>query len=50
VGHGPWGNDVREKAKAKGRWHDNRHSLTTDLAENCAGDQTIMDIAGRVKE
>jgi len=39
---------VRAKAKVKGRWHDNRHTLITDLAESGAGDQTIMDIAGHV--
>jgi hypothetical protein len=34
----------------KGRWHDNRHTLITDLAESGAGDQTIMDIAGHVSK
>jgi integrase len=33
-----------------GRWHDNRHTLITDLAESGAGDQTIMDIAGHVSK
>ncbi len=33
-----------------GRWHDNRHTLITDLAERGAGDQTIMDIAGHVSK
>ena len=32
----------------KGRWHDSRHTLITELAESGAGDQTIMDIAGHV--
>ena len=41
-------NNVRKNAKVKGRWHDNRHTLITDLAESGAGDQTIMDIAGHV--
>jgi integrase len=41
---------VRNKAKVKGRWHDNRHTLITDLAESGAGDQTIMDIAGHVSK
>jgi integrase len=41
-------NNVRTNAKVKGRWHDNRHTLITDLAESGAGDQTIMDIAGHV--
>jgi integrase len=39
---------TREKAKVKGRWHDNRHTLITELAENGAGNQTIMEIAGHV--
>ena len=34
----------------KGRWHDNRHTLITELAESGAGDQTIMDIAGHVSK
>lgn len=44
-----WGN-VRKKAGVKGRWHDNRHTCVTDLAESGAGDQTIMDIAGHVSK
>jgi len=43
-------NNVRKKAQVKGRWHDNRHTLITDLAESGAGDQTIMDIAGHVSK
>jgi len=43
-------NNVRTKAQVKGRWHDNRHTLITDLAESGAGDQTIMDIAGHVSK
>jgi integrase len=39
---------TREKAKVKGRWHDNRHTLITELAESGAGDETIMEIAGHV--
>jgi integrase len=39
---------VRTKAAVKGRWHDARHTLITELAESGAGDQTIMDIAGHV--
>jgi integrase len=39
---------VRAKAGVKGRWHDARHTLITELAESGAGDQTIMDIAGHV--
>jgi len=43
-------NNVRKNAKVTGRWHDNRHTLITDLAESGAGDQTIMDIAGHVSK
>jgi integrase len=43
-------NNVRRKAAVTGRWHDNRHTLITDLAESGAGDQTIMDIAGHVSK
>jgi integrase len=32
----------------RGRWHDNRHTLITELAESGAGDETIMEIAGHV--
>ena len=39
---------VRRKAGVKGRWHDNRHTLITELAESGAGDETIMEIAGHV--
>ena len=41
---------VRENAGVSGRWHDNRHTLVTELAESGAGDQTIMDIAGHVSK
>ncbi len=41
---------VRANAGVKGRWHDNRHTLITELAESGAGDQTIMDIAGHVSK
>jgi integrase len=44
-----WKN-LRLKAEVTGRWHDNRHTLITDLAESGAGDQTIMDIAGHVSK
>jgi integrase len=44
-----WTN-VRDNAKVTGRWHDNRHTLITELAESGAGDQTIMDIAGHVSK
>ena len=39
---------VRRKAGVTGRWHDNRHTLITELAESGAGDETIMEIAGHV--
>jgi integrase len=39
---------IRENANVKGRWHDNRHTLITELAESGAGDETIMQIAGHV--
>lgn len=41
---------VRKKAGVSGRWHDNRHTLVTDLAESGAGDETIRDIAGHVSK
>lgn len=41
-------NTVKKLAKVNGRWHDNRHTLITELCESGAGDQTIMDIAGHV--
>jgi integrase len=39
---------VRDNAKVVGRWHDNRHTLITELAESGAGDEVIMSIAGHV--
>jgi integrase len=39
---------VRRKAGVRGRWHDNRHTLITELAESGAGDEVIMSIAGHV--
>ena len=39
---------MRTHAKVKGRWHDNRHTLITELAESGAGDETILEIAGHV--
>jgi len=42
-----WTN-VRKNAGVNGRWHDNRHTLITDLAESGAGDETIRQIAGHV--
>ncbi len=44
-----WDN-ARKKAGVQGRWHDNRHTLVTDLAESGAGDETIRDIAGHVSK
>jgi len=42
---------IRETAGVKGRWHDNRHTFITGLAESGeASDQTIMDIAGHVSK
>ena len=41
-------NTMWTKAKVKGRSHDNRHTLITELAESRAGDETIMEIAGHV--
>jgi integrase len=43
-------NNAKKKAKVTGRWHDNRHTLITDLAESGAGDETIRDIAGHVSK
>jgi integrase len=39
---------MRKNATVTGRWHDNRHTLITELAESGAGDETIMEIAGHV--
>jgi len=39
---------IRKNAGVKGRWHDNRHTLVTELAESGAGDEVIMSIAGHV--
>ncbi len=39
---------VRKNANVIGRWHDNRHTLVTKLAESGAGDEVIMSIAGHV--
>jgi hypothetical protein len=45
------GRNVQKKAGVTGRWHDNRHTFITDLAENGdASDETICDIAGHVFE
>jgi integrase len=42
-----WTN-VRDKAKVAGRWHDNRHTPVTELAESGGGGEAIMSIAGHV--
>ena len=35
----------------QGRWHDNRHTFITELAESGeASDETIRDIAGHVSK
>lgn len=39
---------VGDNAQVVGRWHDNRHTLVTELAESGAGDEVIMSIAGHV--
>jgi len=39
---------VRKNANVVGRWHDNRHTLVTELSESGAGDEVIMSIAGHV--
>jgi integrase len=44
-----WKN-VKNRVGVKGRFHDTRHTLITELAESGAGDQTIMDIAGHVSK
>jgi integrase len=42
---------VKKDAGVEGRWHDNRHTFITDLAESGeAGDETIRDIAGHVSK
>jgi integrase len=33
-----------------GRWHDHRHTLITELAENGAGEETIREIVGHVSK
>jgi len=40
--------NARDRAGVKGRLHDSRHTLITELAESGASDQTIMEIAGHV--
>jgi hypothetical protein len=44
----PLDKSYSDKAKVVGRWHDNRHTLVTELSESGAGDEVIMSIAGHV--
>jgi hypothetical protein len=39
---------VRDKGKVVARWHDNRHTLVTELSESGAGDEVSMSAAGHV--
>ena len=42
---------IRKNTGITGRWHENRHTFITDLAESGeAGDETIRDIAGHVSK
>ena len=42
---------VKDDAGVTGRWHDNRHTFITDLAESGeASDETIRDMAGHVSK
>lgn len=42
---------IKAEAGVTGRWHDNRHTFITGLAESGeASEQTIMDIAGHVSK
>jgi integrase len=42
---------VKAAAGVSGRWHDNRHTFITDLAESGdAADETIRDLAGHVSK
>lgn len=42
---------VKDKTDIKGRWHDNRHTFITDLAESAeASDETIQELAGHVSK
>ncbi len=44
---GPW-TAIRTKTGIRGRWHDTRHTLITELAESGASNETIKAIAGHV--
>ena len=39
---------MREKARVKGRWHDDPYALVPGLSESGTGDEVIMSIAGHV--
>jgi integrase len=42
---------IKKDAGVTGRWHDNRHTFITDLAESTeASDETIRDMAGHVSK
>jgi integrase len=44
-------NQVRKDAQVAGRWHDNRHTFITDLAESPdVSDETIRQLAGHVSK
>jgi len=42
--------NVKKRAGVTVRWHDNRQTLITDLAESGAGDETIRHIGGHVSK
>ena len=42
-----WRN-ARARANVKGRFHDNRYTFVTDLAEGRTSDQVIQELAGHV--
>jgi len=45
-----WG-EIKLKVGIAGRWHDNRHTWVTDLAESGeASDETIQELAGHVSK
>jgi integrase len=42
---------IKKATGVTGRWHDNRHTFITDLAESGeASDETIRDMAGHVSK
>jgi integrase len=45
-----WG-EIKLKVGIAGRWHDNRHTFVTDLAESPdVSDETIQQLAGHVSK